>query len=520
MLKRAGRGHVKSGVMGTPQGDLAVKCPACPQPGENLPDDWEAAPPGCQFLYIMFLAIDACFRLKRRMVSSELKDPSLGPGLSYMVETTAYRSYLLSITDQQEMSTCSGLAALDYANTKFSRGYSTTGVGMGVCARHKLVLANGVGDLQKGERYGNMDWIVACILLHLHARLHKIFSYDITCQWSVNLKARLKKLPSSVALTLILRLVCFAIPKMHIKGHLIDCQEEYSLNLIPGSGQTTKEMGPGSREDTLNAHWGSWNWQKIVSLGERLRTRLDRAKEEYAAQLAGFTEFSVQQAVRVPRWRAMVEEYESTGKVNLYQMTKRGITEAEVLLQFEQEQAERVKAGVPSIHSVSPATFISAGLEIEDSQHRVRVQVELKKAGTTAQKIDVSIQRFCKLQATYTPVAIVALARRQNVPEDEQPENVPLFLPSALTRAERATEVMKGLAAIENALRDAQCSVALEHLRLQLHIKSRLFLYKELQARHQGANTRARTIVARNESKIRLHSEKYQMYKSFFRCKI
>jgi hypothetical protein len=51
------------------------------------------------------------------------------------------------------MSTCSGLAALDYANTKFSRGYSTTGVGMGVCARHEFVQANGVGDLQRGERY-------------------------------------------------------------------------------------------------------------------------------------------------------------------------------------------------------------------------------------------------------------------------------------------------------------------------------------------------------------------------------
>ncbi|KAJ6517942.1 hypothetical protein C8R47DRAFT_929902, partial [Mycena vitilis] len=29
-------------------------------------------------------------------------------------------------------------------------------------------------------------------------------------------------------------------------------------------------------------------------------------------------------------------------------------------------------------------------------------------------------------------------------------------------------------------------------------------------SRHQGANTRSRTIVTRNESKIRLHSEKYQ----------
>jgi hypothetical protein len=51
------------------------------------------------------------------------------------------------------MSTCSGLAALDYANTKFSQGYSAMGVGMGVCTRHEFMLLNGVGDLQRGERY-------------------------------------------------------------------------------------------------------------------------------------------------------------------------------------------------------------------------------------------------------------------------------------------------------------------------------------------------------------------------------
>jgi hypothetical protein len=51
------------------------------------------------------------------------------------------------------MSTCSGLSALDHANTKFSRGYGSTGAGMGLCARHEFIQRNGAGDLQKGERY-------------------------------------------------------------------------------------------------------------------------------------------------------------------------------------------------------------------------------------------------------------------------------------------------------------------------------------------------------------------------------
>jgi hypothetical protein len=51
------------------------------------------------------------------------------------------------------------------------------------------------------------------------------------------------------------------------------------------------------------------------------------------------------------------------------------VTEAEVLLTFEKEEAEHVRLGVPSIHSVSAASFIAAGLEVEDKQY-VRIVCE------------------------------------------------------------------------------------------------------------------------------------------------
>ncbi|KAJ6463065.1 hypothetical protein C8R47DRAFT_1180402 [Mycena vitilis] len=311
MHKRAGRFHAESGVNGTKPGELTIVCPACPHPGVNLRADWMNASPEEAYLYILFLALDACFRLKRRMVSSELKDPK------------PYREYLLTVTDQKEMSTCSGLAALDYANTKFSRGYSSTGVGMGVCARHEFIQPNGVGDLQKGERYANMDYIFASILRHKDPRLRKIISYDIVCQWWKNLKKRLAELPVLIRITAIMALMRFVIPKMHIHAHTVACQVVYSLNLVPGSGETDGEgierpwanlMGPGSREDTLNFHWSYWNWQKLLALAERLRTRLDRARAEYAAQMEAFTTFSMQQAARIPTWMAMVKAYEKNPK--------------------------------------------------------------------------------------------------------------------------------------------------------------------------------------------------------------
>lgn len=49
------------------------------------------------------VTIDACFRLKRRDVSSREKDPGLGTGWAYFVEDEPYREHLLKYTDQQEV---------------------------------------------------------------------------------------------------------------------------------------------------------------------------------------------------------------------------------------------------------------------------------------------------------------------------------------------------------------------------------------------------------------------------------
>jgi hypothetical protein len=51
------------------------------------------------------------------------------------------------------MSTCTGLAALDHANTKFHEGYDETGKGAGLCARHEILLRNALVTLQIGERW-------------------------------------------------------------------------------------------------------------------------------------------------------------------------------------------------------------------------------------------------------------------------------------------------------------------------------------------------------------------------------
>lgn len=119
LLKRGGRGHDPSGAAGTTPGELAVLCPACPYPNINLPDDWRSVPKSSEcvctashrfshlhfsrYLYYQSFGIDACFRFKRRQISSYEKDPELGPGFAYVVAWEPYKQYLSKCGDQKEV---------------------------------------------------------------------------------------------------------------------------------------------------------------------------------------------------------------------------------------------------------------------------------------------------------------------------------------------------------------------------------------------------------------------------------
>ncbi|THU91454.1 hypothetical protein K435DRAFT_820836 [Dendrothele bispora CBS 962.96] len=522
MLKRGGRGNDGTRPIElTEVGELGVPCIACPRVGVNLPPDWQHVIKE-QYKYWLYLAIDACFRLKRRIVSSKTRDPSLGSGWAYFVEGEPFRKFLLEVTDQNEMCTCSGLAALEQANTKFSRGYATTGVGLGVCARHEFVQKNAVVDLQKGERYANMDYGLASLLRHHDHRLKKVISYDIVCQWCKNLIERLKKLPPLVRLQLIFQVVYFVIPKLHIYGHQVLCQLLFSLNWLWAHmgpvATSTRDMGPGSRHDTLDDHWGHWNFVKMVGLGTLLLRRLLTALAERSIHCRALKEFTEQQGEVTNDWMGMIQEWEAElalpvdrrTKKNLFEMPKSGLSEAEIKLQLTELEAEQERKGIPAIHNVSPTSFVSQGLELEEHQRTLKLDIQEKKFDTTVQKTAL-IQRRTKLLPTYIPGALQLLSKTPAESEaPELPEDIPLYLPSDLPSTYRREGCRQGLLEIEQKLREAQLRSALNQLRNHLHMKSRLLTYRTSNVAHQGAVTRSKALFNRCQRQIKNATRKYQ----------
>ena len=111
--------------------------------------------------------MDANFRLKRKDVSSEEKDPGLGKGWAFFCEVKAYMAHVAANWDQKQevlnfisnewrrswfkqRSHCVAHDAVDKPDRE-ARGTASSGIGAVDCARHNMKRPNAVGDLQLGN---------------------------------------------------------------------------------------------------------------------------------------------------------------------------------------------------------------------------------------------------------------------------------------------------------------------------------------------------------------------------------
>ncbi|KAK7014754.1 hypothetical protein VNI00_019289 [Paramarasmius palmivorus] len=540
MLKRAGIGNDRSRSLDDIKpGELAVRCIACPQPGVNLPTDWQSAPVQSSFLYYKFLSLDACFRLKRRAVSSEAGDPGLLTGLAYYVEQEAYQKWMKAAPDQKDVNNCSSLAAVKQANTKFNRGYATTGCLLCMCSRHEICEPNGMVDLNRGEKFLLGDYALGASQRLSSALLKRVLSYDIACQYCKKFFDRMQLLPDGASITIDECKWSFVVPKLHIRGHERPCQERFALHLHPGAGQTdgegierlwaemgpvgvsTREMGPGHRRDTLDDHQGARNWRKICGLGQLLRRREAAARKQVESQTKEYQRFCQSQSeMRVQEWRGMVIDWESgSSTVNPYSLAEQGETEEDVRLRMAILEAERSIRGEPILHEVAPSAFMLLGLDIEDQQRRMVIGMGEKEGGTARQRTGIVekraklgrlIARFRSLQQIYIPSALTYLATLPNYSNVDSVEKVPVLLPSGLPETIRSLAIMKEWVDREEQFRCAQLRTSLRGLRRHLFVRAGLDIERSTQARGQKDSTRARQDLARNEDEIKAFKTKYQ----------
>ncbi|KAJ7166472.1 hypothetical protein C8R43DRAFT_1085948 [Mycena crocata] len=245
LYKCAAQGQEDSGVEGTAQGELAIPCRACPQPDWNLLpgwDDinWDELDEDQSYKYFLELAEDTNFKLINRQISTEATDPIVGDDLGYFCNCAEYSEHIRNNIDEEEISSCSGFQAMFLANVKHVKGLRVTGVGGVTCAHHNMWRANGIGDLQVGERHCNMDFLFfSAVLGYMWSFL--ILSYDVACQFSKNIWERMEKLPEKYHLDIDPKNVRWMVPNFHLPPHKKGCHSAFSFHWLWGAGCTHGE---------------------------------------------------------------------------------------------------------------------------------------------------------------------------------------------------------------------------------------------------------------------------------------
>ncbi|KAJ7197993.1 hypothetical protein GGX14DRAFT_374552 [Mycena pura] len=546
-LKRAGRAHDPAGVANTKNGECAVMCWACPHDNINLPEGWREVAPEFRFLYMLLLAMDANFRLKNRIRANEHDDPPLGTGWGYLVDDGPYKEHLKGYVAEKDVSTCIAFAALMQKDTRLTTGLRCSGVGGVICARHELVRPQGIGDLQKGERYANMDYILLSSILGVTA-MYLAISYDIACQWQVNLPQRMAAMPERLRIDLSLITLFFALPVWHAAAHERSCQVQNSLSYLPGVGRTdgegiertwsdfnplawaTKEMRVGARHDAMEDKIDHHNFEKNINQGTTLRRKLILAIDERDRQVAAFREVDSMLKKDVRKtWQKKIDDWNADkSKPNPYEMlmVKRvgGPSEAAIRLSLAKDEAQDAATGGGKLHGSSITSFLTAGLQLEEAQRRIRDEAkgrtllamdQSEKVAEMRLSFFTKLRKFRNLQAVYMPAAVRELQEDDDARDSELPppkaEDVKLYLPSGLRTADREHGCREGLSAMEAKLREGQCRDALVRLRSRLHAKRFLLDHRENGGvAGQRAASRSYTMIGRIGERVDAMAAKYR----------
>ncbi|KAJ7630167.1 hypothetical protein FB45DRAFT_1027401 [Roridomyces roridus] len=549
---RTGWAQTDNGLSMITPGGMAVLCWSCPHRDMNLPEGWQDVPPKYRFLYMIILALDANFRLKNRLRANERHNPSLAPGKSYFVETDPYKAHLKNYVAEKDVSSCIAFAALLQKDTRVTKGLRVSGVGGCVCARHGVVRPLGMGDLQKGERYANMDYILLSALTGV-AVLCVAISYDIACQWKIHLATRAESITETTQVTTNLQdfEIQYGLPVWHAAAHEINCQMNNSLSYAVGVGRTdgegiertwavlnpagyaTKEMGEGARHDSLETKVDHINFEKNIKEGDLLSRKLIVAIAERNKQVENFKEVnSTLEPDLRKKWRMEIEEWQQDhSQRNPYVLAipSGGISEGAVLRELkEQDAAEAAEGNTPaSATQMTAPAFLKAGLQIEDAQRRIKSElkgVTIVSADRSSQIQELRLALLRKfrtyetLQDVYMPG--VALLRREaealrdwDAPPPKA-EDLKLWLPSELSEEQRRSACRAGLGAMEARLREGQCADALKDLRARLHTQRFLVTWRNANAVGQKGSTRSATLIGWVGDRIQRVAMKYRQARS------
>ncbi|KZP29569.1 hypothetical protein FIBSPDRAFT_884962 [Athelia psychrophila] len=263
-----GYGHEQNKEPG--EGGLALFCPACPQPGYNLPDNWENDP--AQFAYKRQIVNDVNVKAQNSHSAWPEQDVCLYDAKDTWLQNNLTRNIYRKNHKAQNSA------------ERNPRNLRASGIAACACARHGCFVPNSVVDFQVGEQ--------------THGLPGALDIYNINCQYCKNFWAWIKKWLEELGLpeNINEKTLMFAVGSFHLSAHVPECFSQFSLHFIKEIGNIDGEIletlwaafnniSPMCRPMT-GSQWREIydnfmrdsNWKKMVNIVKTLNKKLKRAE--------------------------------------------------------------------------------------------------------------------------------------------------------------------------------------------------------------------------------------------------
>ncbi|KAF8057043.1 hypothetical protein FPV67DRAFT_1677798 [Lyophyllum atratum] len=373
-IEWAGFGHEAKDPNNPAPGELAIFCPTCPQPGVNLPEDWNQDPN--REVFIRNMTIDGNFKADHVRQPNPGSDVWLSEGGGMMAKRTDIAEFMSTHDNRPTNEPCENMFRAIEQAMLTSKACDINGIVAVACARHGCFAPNSMTDLPAGEQQRCADWAVLQVIATTNmTSIENLFLlYDIMCQYIMYLKERIGDLlPEHL-------IIKAAIGVMHVHGHQLKCFPRFSPSFVPGAAIVTGEIleslwstlnsiSPMARTCTLahrveilDDHMTDSNWKKLLGMPAALCRGFRRAVSMSASAEAYYQNLRLGSAADlVDKWDREIEDAEARRQED---------PRAQVMdIMLARPAASSHNDPIPLVHRRTPEEdWIQLGLDIEGRQ--------------------------------------------------------------------------------------------------------------------------------------------------------
>ncbi|KAJ7495577.1 hypothetical protein FB451DRAFT_1164304 [Mycena latifolia] len=504
-----------------PAGNLLVWCPACPEPGVNSDPNCPETPAHLRHLNQSQRTLDGNHQCNQFSKNTDPDDVSLCAGKGYFPLDSKYQEYLQSVPKSTEV--------VNKQDKKKFKNMAITGT----------VLVT---------RFANSDYALAMALrnhkpgagfefkLQIEVDdIDEVSTYDIACEYLVNLESRFQKYFSDQVGSI--KKMRWGVPALHVQGHQESCtylfgtaymecighfHGESAEHYWPEANQLgphVRQMNLGHRQDTMINHHGDWNYKKMMKIAVDLAEDIQEAKEKYIEKRNHFIGLSISFKDRLSEWQNMPRTTVKEGKevTSVYRHSTTKVPSQRAI--YQKMLADEDNFASSLVPKSKIAKFLDRGLKIQDSQRKLKhlirdtaeheLQARKKEISTRTTKLRDQISDFRQDQKHFMRnVGDKVAAQSTAAPaiEDER-----LFLPSELTEVERNQMGLTDLAREEERWREGQAFDYLRALQNAVKALSALRNRKTKNERQQKQNTRAGDHIEEAMKLQHRHMESYNI---------